>query len=127
MRLIYAVLGMLAFGLGILGALLPAMPSTCFFILSAYFFGKSSKRLEAWLLSHPHFGPTVVAWREHKAMSRSAKMAAYMGMSIGEAMLLASWPNIWVVGLGTLFIAFSFWYVWSRPVYSANYTIDSAK
>lgn len=117
MRPVYLLFGLFAVGLGILGAFLPVMPSTCFFILAAYFFSKSSKRMELWVLSHPKFGPTVLAWRSHRAMSRPAKVAAFLGMSIGSAMLFVSWPGDWIVIAGQIFIVGSAVYIWTRPTY----------
>jgi uncharacterized protein len=120
MRAVYLVSGLVSVGLGILGAFLPVMPSTCFFILGAYFFGKSSHRLECWILNHPTFGPTVRAWRTHKAMSRSAKVAAYIGMSIGQAMLLTAWPGFLWITIGSAIIVTSAVYIWTRPTYSSE-------
>lgn len=120
MRWMNLGLGLFAVGLGVLGAFVPVMPSTCFFILAAYFFSRSSKRLEDWVLNHPTFGPTVRAWRQHKAMSRPAKAAAFTGMTIGQAMLLVSWPGPMIVTLGTLIIVASAIYIWRRPTYDGS-------
>jgi len=121
MRLLNLGLGFFAVVMGTLGIFLPVMPSTCFFILAAYFFSKSSKRLEDWILNHPTFGSSVRAWRQHKAMSRAAKAAAYLGMMIGEAMLLTAWPGTILVIVGTFILISSAIYVWSRPTYHSSY------
>jgi len=107
----------MALSMGAIGAFIPVMPSTCFFILAAYFFGKSSQKLESWILNHPKFGPTVTAWRSHRSMTRTAKLAAYTGMLIGQSMLLVSWPDHWIVVIGTVIIGASVTYIWTRPLY----------
>ncbi|WP_294281448.1 YbaN family protein [uncultured Sphingomonas sp.] len=90
----WLALGVLCVGLGIVGALLPLMPTTIFLILAAGCFARSSPRLEAWLLDHPRFGPTLRAWRRDGAMSRRAKGMACGGMAIGYAIfLLTARPN----------------------------------
>lgn len=90
----WLALGVFCVGLGIVGALLPLMPTTIFLILAAGCFARSSPRLEAWLLDHPRFGPTLRAWRRDGAMSRRGKGMACGGMAIGYAIfLLTARPN----------------------------------
>ncbi|RRH78154.1 YbaN family protein [Falsigemmobacter faecalis] len=85
LRFAWFVLGCLMLVLGIIGAVLPVMPTTVFLILAAWFFGRSSPRLEAWLLRHPTFGPPLQAWRLRGAVPRKAKGAAVLGMTLGYA------------------------------------------
>ena len=69
-RLGWLALGCLFVGLGMIGAVLPLMPTTIFLILATGCFARSSPRLEAWLLNHPRFGPTLRDWRERGAILR---------------------------------------------------------
>lgn len=85
-RVGYLLLGMLMVALGIIGALLPVMPTTIFMILAAGCFGRSSPRFERWLLQHPQFGPPLRLWREQGAMSPRAKAFACGGIALGFAM-----------------------------------------
>lgn len=101
-RIGFFSLGCLMLVLGIIGALLPIMPTTIFLILAAWCFGRSSPRLEAWMLDHPRFGPVLRDWREHGAMPRRAKWMACGGMAAGYALFWfaaqpASWPAL-IVG-----------------------------
>ncbi|WP_319531882.1 YbaN family protein [uncultured Cohaesibacter sp.] len=115
-RPFYLVFGLILCGIGVLGAFLPLLPSTIFFIMAVYFFSKSSPRLEAWVLDHPLFGPSVVAWNEHKAIPRKAKWLAFAGMALGFVMfVLFSRPGVWLLlGVAIFFIA-SALYVGTRP------------
>lgn len=111
-------IGLALTGIGILGAFLPVLPSTCFFISAAYFFGKSSERLENWILNHPQFGPSVVQWRQHRAIPRAGKIAAFIGMGFSSVALLASPAPLWAIALGLVVLAGSAWYVGTRPTLS---------
>jgi uncharacterized membrane protein YbaN (DUF454 family) len=71
-RIPYACLGGLMVALGFIGAFVPVMPTTIFLILASWCFARSSPRLEAWLLAHPHFGPTLSAWNATGAVPRAA-------------------------------------------------------
>ncbi len=115
-RFVFKVLGTGLVGLGIVGAFLPILPSTIFFILAAACFARSSPKLEARILKHPVFGPPVVAWREHGAIPRKAKVIALAGMTFGFGVFyFSSQPAPWiafVVG-GTILACAAF--VVSRP------------
>jgi uncharacterized membrane protein YbaN (DUF454 family) len=98
------MLGCAMVALGVIGAFLPLMPSTIFFILAAWFFARSSPRFEAWLLSHKRFGPPLRAWQEERAISRRSKMLAAAGMVLGYSVFFATVRPDWPLGL-TVFAA----------------------
>jgi uncharacterized membrane protein YbaN (DUF454 family) len=75
-RGIYAGLGLLFVGLGIVGYIVPGMPSTVFFICSLFFFKKSSAKLEAWLLNNRFVGATLRDWDENHWISKRTKAVA---------------------------------------------------
>jgi len=115
-RTTFKLLGAGCAGLGILGAFLPILPSTIFFILAAACFARSSPALEAKILNHPVFGPPVVAWREHGAITRKAKTFAVSGMAFGYGMFFyTASPALWLALLVGIFIAACAVYVLSRP------------
>lgn len=73
-RIIFLTLGIIAVGLGFIGAFLPLLPTTPFLLLAAFFFSKSSERLHNWLLNHRMFGKLIRDWREHGAIAPRAKV-----------------------------------------------------
>jgi uncharacterized membrane protein YbaN (DUF454 family) len=86
----WLALGFFFIALGVVGALLPLMPTTIFLILAAGCFARSSPRLEAWLLHHPRFGPTLRAWRRDRAIPRRAKLMACTGITAGYVIFLTT-------------------------------------
>ena len=81
MRGLWLALGGLFLGLGLLGVVLPVLPTTPFLLLAAGCFARSSPRLHGWLLGHPVFGPPIRNWEENGAISRKAKRLAVGSMA----------------------------------------------
>jgi len=113
---LWRVLAVLAFGLGVVGAFLPVLPTVPFLLLSAWAAGKGWPAFEAWLLRHPRFGPPVQRWRERGAIGRGAKWFAtvMMAASAGALQLFGSvapWVRIFV----PLFLLGMCIWLWLRP------------
>lgn len=99
-------LGFVAVGLGGLGAVLPGLPSTVFFIAAVACFSKSSPRLERWVLSLPGVGRMVDDFRAGRGMPRRAKVMAVtmLVVSVGlSAWAIGSaWAGAALVAVGAV-------------------------
>ncbi|HYQ25324.1 YbaN family protein [Stenotrophomonas sp.] len=116
MRWLWFALGWLMVGLGVIGALLPVMPTTIFLILAVGCFARSSPKFEQRLLAHPRYGRSLRLWREQGAVSRKGKAFASAGMAVGFALFCLGAQPSWRLLLGVgLFFAASAGYVLSRP------------
>ena len=69
-------LGTLFVGLGVLGAVLPLLPTTPFLLLAAACYARGSVRFYRWLLNNRLFGPSIRAWRRDRSMPVKAKRTA---------------------------------------------------
>ena len=111
MRWLWFALGWVMVGLGVIGALLPVMPTTIFLILAVGCFARSSPKFEQRLLAHPRYGPSLRLWREQGAVSRKGKAFASAGMAVGFALFCwgahPSWRLLLGVGLLGGFTTFS--------------------
>lgn len=96
MRPLLLSLGWFFVAVGVIGAFLPVLPTTPFLLLAVACFARSSPKLEAWLLDHPRFGPSLRDWREKGAIPRKAKIAAVVMMSVSYAIFwFGTSPPFW--------------------------------
>lgn len=86
-RLFWLAGGFLSLGAGIIGIVVPLLPTTPFLLLAAFCFARGSKRLHDWLVHHPRLGPPIHDWQRHGAISKRAKRMAMLAIA---AVLLAS-------------------------------------
>ena len=76
MKHILTILGMIALGLGVLGAFLPVLPTTPFLLLAAGLFLRGNRNLYEWLMNHPRLGTYVSNFMVHKAIPLRVKIVA---------------------------------------------------
>ncbi|TNH92129.1 YbaN family protein [Aeromonas sobria] len=92
-------LGWLAFATGIVGIVLPLLPTTPFMLLAAALFARSSPRFHRWLLTHRWFGPPIVDWQQYRGIRRHARRRAIIFILLTFSVSLAVVPLLWAKGL----------------------------
>ncbi|MEH6814804.1 MAG: YbaN family protein [Motiliproteus sp.] len=104
MNIVYRTVGVISLGLGTLGAFLPLLPTTCFVLLAAWCFAKSSPRWHAWLLSNKLLGGTLVRWQRYRCISSKTKYIATASMlaSGSYSLLMLANPVLQIILLGAL-------------------------
>ena len=75
-KYIYISFGFIFVGLAFLGIFLPGIPTTPLILLAAWFFSRSSEKLEKWLKNHKTFGPLILNWERYKGINRKSKIIA---------------------------------------------------
>jgi uncharacterized membrane protein YbaN (DUF454 family) len=112
-RWVFFSLGWIFFGLGILGALLPVLPTTPFMLLALWAFSRSSPRFHDWLYHHRVFGPPLRRWKEERVIPRWVKVVAFASMAASTLYVVVFARPPWyalaamgvVVAAGAIFIS----------------------
>lgn len=101
--------------LGFIGALLPGLPTTVFLILAAWAASKGWPQMDAWLLNHPKYGPTLRNWRENGTVPRKAKWwASGMMLLSGIIMIYTNAPFAVKIFTDVTMLIVAIW-LWCRP------------
>ena len=95
------IAGAVSLLLGIIGALLPVMPTVPFILLTAACWGRASPGFHRWLRQNRLFGTMITGWEISGAIPRRAKYLAWMAMSVSTLSLLLKFSERWYVGAGT--------------------------
>ena len=109
------LLAHLSLGLGLLGVLLPGLPTVPFILLAAWAAMRGSPRLHAWLLAHRSFGPMIRNWQDHGAITRRSKVLAIGTMALAAVVLYFFAPRPWVGWTATGIMAIVAIWLWLRP------------
>ena len=80
---IYICVGLLAVGLGIIGAFLPVMPTVPFLLVALFCFERSSKKYHDMILNNKYFGKVLRDYYEGKGLTISVKIKAILFLSCG--------------------------------------------
>ncbi len=115
-RLVYAALGLVSVGLGILGAILPGLPTTIFLIIASYLLTRSCPWLEEKIMGLAIFKPFIPFVKGERGMPRKAKITALammwtcVGISVftlAQQDSVSVWVHVAIVAaaaIGTVFI-----------------------
>ena len=116
MRVVYFSLGWIFFALGIIGILLPVMPTTPFMLLALWGFARSSDKFHNWLYTHRLFGPPLQQWNEYRVIPLYAKILSVSFMSISFVMMLFFSPLVmWLKLIIASLMIFGGWFILSKP------------
>lgn len=114
-RLAWNLAGWLALALGVIGLLLPVVPTTPFIILAAFAFGRGSPEMRRRLENSRHFGRAIRDWEAHGAIRPRHKALACLLMA---ASLLGGWVlglAPWVLLIQATAMAAAAAFVLTRP------------
>ena len=114
-RGLYLALAYVALALGLVGIVLPGLPTTPFILLAAWAAARGSDRLHRWLRAHRVFGPMIVDWERNGSVSRRAKWFATITMFLCAVIFFLTAPKLWMAATGTTIMAIVAVWLWLRP------------
>jgi uncharacterized membrane protein YbaN (DUF454 family) len=114
-RLIWTIAGCISVGLGLIGAVLPLLPTVPFMLLAAFCFARGSERFHRWLVEHKQFGPAIAAWRDHGAVPRRGKIAALIAIVVTFGISVAMGLPVWVLAVQAVVLGCVLAFVLTRP------------
>ena len=112
---LWRTLAVLCIVLGLLGVVLPVVPTVPFLIAAAWAGGRGWPELEKWLLGHPTYGIHIQRWRQGGFVPRRAKLAAISMMAISAvALQFTGVPMPLKIAVPLVMAAVATW-LWRRP------------
>lgn len=81
MRAILIILGFISMGIGIVGIVVPILPTTPFLLLASFFFAKGSKRFHDWFISTKIYKKYLESFVKSKAMTLKNKFTILLPVS----------------------------------------------
>lgn len=89
--------GTLSVALGVIGMILPVLPTTPFLLLAAYCYARSSQRFYDWLMTNRWFGEYIRNYREGRGIPLRHKIVSIslLWLTIGYSALFVV-PIWWV-------------------------------
>jgi uncharacterized membrane protein YbaN (DUF454 family) len=96
-KIVYVILGSISLALGTLGIFLPLLPTTPFYLLTAWLYMQSSPKLYRKVMSNKYFGTIVRDFQEDKTISLKTKIITVL--------------MLWVTISLSAFLAVSAWWI----------------
>lgn len=114
-KLFFLITGILSLTIGFIGLFVPLLPTTCFVLLAAYCFSKSSDKLYQRLIQNPRFGSTILAWQKYRVIQVPIKCWASTMISL-SAILIWFQPLALVLKITvSIFLLLLVLFIWSCP------------
>ncbi len=115
MRFVWLICGLASLCIGIVGMVLPLIPTVPLVLLATFCFARSSPKLHIWLINHPKLGPHITDWTNHGAIStRSKKLATVSIVAVFAISFAFSVPKT-VLLIQAVTLSAVLLFIWTRP------------
>lgn len=110
MKIIYIIIGLIATGLGFIGAFLPGLPTVPFLLLASFCFAKGSRRFDRWFKSTKLYKNHLEDFQKNRSMSLKAKIGILLFSSGMMLFPIIKFNNPYVRGTFVLLEVFKYYY-----------------
>ncbi|MGG1943085.1 DUF454 family protein [Paenibacillus polymyxa] len=110
MKPIYITLGSLFLALGVIGVVVPLLPTTPFLLLATFFFMRGSERIHQWFSNTSLYHKYLESFVQTRSLKLSTKITS---LGLASAMLITGFiftPIVWGKALIVLVILFKYYY-----------------
>lgn len=115
MKALWIAGGFGALLLGLVGIVLPLLPTVPFLLLAAFCFARSSQHLHDWLTTHPRLGPPIARWNESGAISRQAKRLATVSIALAFGISVMLGLKWWILAVQAAALTAVLVFIWTCP------------
>ena len=113
-KAVFFVLGWLCLIMTYVGIVTPGIPFSIFLVGAAYCFARSSKKMEAWIYNHKHFGPFLTNWEKKRVFPQKGKYAMIAVMATSLIIMYFTVPIKGVIYSGVCMVLVAIW-AWRYP------------
>lgn len=125
LRVFYSILGWVMIVLGLIGVVLPIMPTVPFLLVASWCFARSSPRFHYWLHNHRIFGLPIKQWEEKRIISPFIKTFAVVSMIGGFLLfLIIVHPALWFALSAAILLLMIAIYIVTRPSSSTSSSLS---
>ena len=115
MRSLWFIAGTLSLFIGIVGIVVPLLPTVPLLLLAAFCFGKSSQRAHDWLVNHKTLGPPIEDWRRSGAINKRAKRSATIAIALAFSISLLMGVPLKYLMIQAAVLCMVLTFIWTRP------------
>lgn len=127
-KVLLMIIGSISLVLGIIGIVLPLLPTTPFLLLSLACFVKSSDKLYRFVLGNKYLAPYIEDYTNGKGIPKKTKIKAIsmIWITIGFSVVFLIEQNIFKISLLTTASLVSI-YIWTRQTPRNSYVGDQCE
>nr|WP_281427638.1 YbaN family protein [Mesobacillus maritimus] len=113
-KLLYILFGFLFMGLGMLGVILPLLPTTPLLLLALFFFVKGSEQFEIWFKETNLYKKHLEGFVREKAMTLKQKITINLFADVMIAIPFIILDNLWIRLLLLGVVGYKYYYFFTK-------------